>query len=139
VGLLYKPAQWQVSADPLEHDRRSIYLIAKRNLRLPFFESLDAPALQTSCARRESSTHSPQALELLNGQLSNDLARAFAKRIEREAGGNSSAVVDRAFLTALGRRPTDQERTAAIEFLRDQPISELALALFNLNGFLYVR
>ena len=66
VRLLYKPSQWQVPPDPREHDRRSIYLLAKRNLRLPFLEAFDAPALLTSCARRESSTHAPQALELLN-------------------------------------------------------------------------
>src|SRR5205823_15128413 len=73
VGLLYKPSQWAITADAREHNRRSIYLIAKRNLRLPSFENLDAPALQTSCARRESSIHPPQALQLLNGVLANDL------------------------------------------------------------------
>ena len=56
--------------------------MAKRNLRLPFFEVFDAPALLTSCARRESSAHAPQALELLNGALSNDLAASFAHRLE---------------------------------------------------------
>ena len=86
VKLLYKPSQWQVARAATEHDRRSIYLIAKRNLRLPFLETFDAPALLTSCARRESSTHAPQALELLNGRLSNDLAAAFAGRLEREVG-----------------------------------------------------
>ena len=49
--------------------RRSVYLIAKRNLRLPFMEVFDAPDVQISCPRRESSTHAPQALELLNGDL----------------------------------------------------------------------
>ena len=58
--LLYKPSQWKVAIDPAEHDRRSIYLIAKRNLRPPFLEVFDAPALMTSCARRESSTHAPR-------------------------------------------------------------------------------
>ena len=80
VDLLYKPSQWEVTPDEREHQRRSIYLIAKRNLRLPFMEVFDQPDLQTSCARRESSTHSPQALEMLNGKLSNQLAAAFADR-----------------------------------------------------------
>src|SRR5262249_39737438 len=31
---LYDTTQWKVTADEREHDRRSIYLIAKRNLRL---------------------------------------------------------------------------------------------------------
>jgi mono/diheme cytochrome c family protein len=138
VRLLYKPVQWKVSRSPDEYDRRSIYLIAKRNLRLPFFETFDAPALLTSCARRESSTHAPQALELLNGTLSNDLAVAFAGRLERESGGDLSRLVDHAFRLALGRPPTEAERTLATQFLRDQSPREFALAMFNLNGFLYV-
>jgi len=40
VNALYKPSQWQVAPqpDPAQHHRRSVYLIAKRNLRLPFLE-----------------------------------------------------------------------------------------------------
>jgi hypothetical protein len=138
VNLLYKPSQWRVDRDPSAHDRRSIYLLAKRNLRLPFLETFDAPALLTSCPRRESSTHAPQALEMLNGRLSNELAEAFAGRLDREAGGSPDRVVDRAFRLALGRPPTPAERERSLEFLREQPLREFALAVFNLNGFLYV-
>jgi hypothetical protein len=139
VQLLYKPSQWSVTKDASEHDRRSVYLLAKRNLRLPFLENLDAPALQTSCACRETSTHAPQALELLNGSLSNDLAQAFAQRLEQEAQGDTTRLIERAFLLTLGRSPLPTERERAVEFLRDQPLTEFTLALFNLNGFLYVR
>jgi hypothetical protein len=138
VDLLYKPSQWKVTPDPAEHDRRSIYLVAKRNLRLPFFETFDAPTLLASCPRRESSTHAPQALELLNGRLSNDLAEAFAARLTRETGGEPDRLVERAFALALGRPPTSEERALSRAFLREQPAREFALALFNLNGFLYV-
>lgn len=138
VRLLYKPSQWKVAGAAHEHDRRSIYLIAKRNLRLPFMETFDAPALLNSCARRESSTHAPQALEMLNGRIANDLAGAFSRRLEREAGGDPGRVVDRAFRLAIGRPPSPDERTLSIDFLRQQPIEEFALAVFNLNGFLYV-
>ena len=91
VKLLYKPSQWQVARDPAEHDRRSIYLFAKRNLRLPFLEDVRRPDPGDSCPRRESSTHAPQALELLNGRLSNDLAAAFADRLARETGGDAES------------------------------------------------
>ena len=138
VQLLYKPSQWSVTKDATEHDRRSVYLMAKRNLRLPFLENLDAPALQTSCARRESSTHAPQALEMLNGSLSNDLATAFARRLEQEVGDNPEKIVERAFRLALGRPPLPEERKRSLDFLQDQSLKEFALALFNLNGFLYV-
>jgi mono/diheme cytochrome c family protein len=139
VGLLYKPSQWTVTLDPSEHDRRSVYLIAKRNLRLPFMQVFDQPMLQTSCPRRESSTHAPQALELLNGRIANDLASAFAVRLQREAGSDRAFQIDRAFQLAVGRDPTRQEETLAREFLKQQPLKEFALALFNLNAFLYVN
>ncbi len=139
INLLYKPSQWQVTSEKTEHDRRSVYLIAKRNLRLPFFEAFDAPALQTSCSRRESSTHAPQALELLNGRLANDMADAFGERLTRECGNHQAAIVERGFWLALGRGPSDLERELSLEFLRDQPLNEFALTLFNLNGFVYVR
>ena len=138
VQLLYKPAQWQVTRNPAEHDRRSIYLIAKRNLRLPFMENLDAPTLQSSCARREVSTHAPQALELLNGGLSNDLAKSLAVRLEMTAGQNPERIAELAFRWTLGRPPTERERQRSIEFLLAEPLREFALAMFNLNEFLYV-
>src|SRR5262245_1541738 len=138
VQLLYKPSQWKVTANIAEHDRRSIYLIAKRNLRLPFLEAFDAPALMSSCARREASTHAPQALELLNGRTSNDLAVAFARRLQQETGGDRVQIIERAYRLTQGRAPTGEERKLSAEFLREQPLAEFALALFNLNGFLYV-
>src|SRR3989442_5902018 len=102
VQLLYKPTQWEVARNATEHHRRSIYLIAKRNLRLPFMETFDQPALLTSCGRRESSTHAPQALELLNGRLSNELAAAFTVRLEKETGGGRDRLGERAHWLALG-------------------------------------
>ena len=50
----------------------------------------------------------------------------------------TTAESSRAFRLALGRPPTPVERAVSLEFLRDQPPDEFALAVFNLNGFLYV-
>lgn len=136
---LYKPAQWSVSLNPLDQHRRSIYLIAKRNLRLPFMESFDQPALTTSCSRRESTTHAPQALELLNGSLANDLAAALASRLEKDCGNEKGQMIEEAYQLTMARAPTATEHELAARFLRDQPVKEFALALFNLNGFLYVQ
>ena len=139
VRQLYKPSQWEVSRDVAENDRRSIYMIAKRNLRVPFMEVFDAPALLTSCPARESSTHAPQALEMLNGKLSNELAGALARRLRQEAGQNSQRLVDRAFWLAVGRPPTREERNLSLDYLRGGLPKEFALSLFNLNAFLYVQ
>jgi hypothetical protein len=139
VKLLYSPAQWVVTKDEKEHDRRSVYLLAKRNLHLPFLEAFDQPDAQTSCPRRVSSTHALQALELLNGKLANDLAASFADRLRREAGDDPARQVERAYLLAAGRPPTAREKELAVRFLKEQPLREFALAVFNLNAFLYVN
>jgi hypothetical protein len=138
INLLYKPSQWAVTPDPAEHDRRSVYLIAKRNLRLPFMEVFDAPDLQISCARREASTHAPQALELLNGDFTNRMADALAERLRKEAGASHAKQIDLAYRLAAGRAPKPAELKTAQVFLRKQPLREFALAMLNLNAFLYV-
>jgi hypothetical protein len=139
IDALSKPSQWQVASDPAQHNRRSVYLIYKRNLRLPFMEVFDAPDLQVSCARRESSTHAPQALELLNGKIANKQADAFAARLAKEAGAGAAKQVDLAYRLTTGRAPTLKERQVALGFLKTQPLREFALAMFNLNAFLYVN
>ena len=139
VDLLYDPTQWRVPADQAQHRRRSIYLLAKRNLRLPFMEVFDQPALLTSCARRESSTHAPQSLELLNGSISNELAARFAARLDREAGRDLDSIISQAYLLAAGRPPNDDEALIARDFLADNSLREFALAMFNLNSFLYLN
>lgn len=139
IDLLYKPSQWEITSGPGEHYRRSIYMIAKRNLRLPFMEVFDQPDFQTSCARRESSTHAPQALEMLNGKLSNQLAEIFAERLRREAGSDAAARVDLAYRLTAGRPPSEAEHRLGVAFLQDHTLREFALAVFNLNAFLYVE
>ena len=140
VDLLYDPTQWRVPADRAQHRRRSIYLLAKRNLRLPFMEVFDQPPLLTSCARRETSTHAPQSLELLNGPTSNELAALFAARLDREAGGRDlDSIVNQAYLLAAGRPPTADEALIARSFLDENSLREFALAMFNLNSFLYLN
>lgn len=143
INLLYKPSQWAPSRDASDYDRRSVYLLQKRNLRLPFMEVFDSPDLQMSCARREQSTHAPQALELLNGDLSNRAAEAFAARL-RTAAPTDSARVDLAWRLAAGRAPSVKEKSLALKYLSanssdPKALREFALAVFNLNSFLYIN
>ena len=56
-----------------------------------------------------------------------------------EAGDNPAKQVDHAFLLTAGRLPTEKEKERATDFLKKQPLKEFALAMFNVNGFLYVR
>ncbi len=146
VDALYKPSQWQPSKDTAEYDRRSVYLIAKRNLELPFMQVFDAPDMQVSCPRREVSTHAPQALEMLNGDLANQQAAIFAARLRKEAGRSHRRQIELAYKLAAGRAPKPAEMQAALKFLAAKTPDEesrareqFALAMFNLNAFLYVN
>jgi hypothetical protein len=143
VLMLKRPQYWVPTRDKSQYDRRTMYMIYKRNLVLPFNQVFDAPDTLLSCARREQSTHAPQALELLNGKTSNDLAATFAARLLKERG-TAPERIDRAWRLAAGRLPTADEKTLAMQFLAshaDDPakVKEFALAVFNLNAFLYVN
>ena len=134
---LKRPQYWVPTRDKTEHDRRTIYMIYKRNLILPFMQVFDSPDTLISCARRDQSTHAPQALELLNGTVSNDLAVSLANRLT----GTARERVDSAFKLAAGRLPNERERLLSLKYLDDPDPSaatEFALSLFNSNAFLYV-
>jgi Protein of unknown function (DUF1549)/Protein of unknown function (DUF1553) len=143
VLSLKRPQYWVATRDKSEYDRRTLYMIYKRNLRLPLMEVFDAPDTLLSCARREQSTHAPQALELLNGQTSNQLAAVFAERLLKERVTPAERI-DYAWRLAAGRLPSPSEKALAVKFLADAPndparTKEFALAVFNLNAFLYVN
>ncbi len=143
VKMLKRPQYWVATKDKSEYDRRTMYMIYKRNLQLPFMGVFDAPDMQLSCARREQSTHAPQALELLNGQTSNDLAQSFAARLTKERP-TRAAQIDLAWRLAIGRPPTPKEKLLAERYLSEEAgsplrLKELALDVFNLNAFLYVN
>lgn len=131
---------WHVTPDVRQHTRRSLYLFAKRNVRLPLLEAFDQPDSLNSCAQRPVSTFAPQALILMNGPTAREQSQLFAERLHRECGADYDRIVERAFLLALGRAPRDSERAAAKAFLQ-QPdsLADFCLALMNLNEFVYVK
>ena len=119
--------------------RRSLYVYSKRSIRYPLFETFDQPNLINSCERRNRSTIAPQALLMMNNKFVITEAKFFAERLRREAGEDVKAQVDRAYTLALGRAPSEFERTKALEFIRSNPsgLAEFCQALFNLNEFVY--
>jgi len=159
---------WPVTPDPREHSRRSIYLFAKRNVRLPLLEAFDRPDSLTSCAVRPVSTFAPQALILLNGPFLQAQSKQFAARLLQECGCDGRQQIDRAYRLALGRPPRASELALATEFLpaqekairarreeqqaapgsagrlsSDDPaaaaLADFCLALLNCNEFLYIQ
>ena len=132
--------QWPVTANVAEHQRRSVYLFARRNLRYPLFDAFDKPDANASCPRRNISTIAPQSLLLLNGDDSVTAARQLAQMIAERSGIDRNAAIELAYRHILSHRPTTDERRAASEFLSDAnaSLADLCLALINLNEFVYV-
>ena len=131
-------AGWNVSKDPRDQARRSVYIFARRNLRFPFLEVFDAPDTNLSCPARERSTTAPQALTLLNADEVLVAARLTADRVLKQSGSEMQAIAP-VFRLIIGRAPSAKERAMSRDFLKHSPLSELCRALFNLNDFLYVE
>ncbi len=117
---------------------RSIYLVQKRNLRIPMMETFDLPDNSISCPGRTVSTVAPQALTLLNNDFAIEMSQAFAQRLQREAGDTPDAQINRAFALALQRQPDAEERTSCLNFLKGHSLPELCRSLMNLNEFAYI-
>jgi hypothetical protein len=128
---------WYPSAKAAQNVR-SVFLVQKKTVRVPFMETFDLPENSTSCARRTVSTVAPQALSLLNSALMLDASRAFAASVRREAGDDASAQTDFAFRAALLRTPSADEKQLCLRLAKERSLTELCRALLNLNEFIYV-
>ena len=125
--------------------RRTIYAMTKRSFAVPMLEVLDLCDAAQSAPRRNVTSIAPQALTLLNGAFVNRQARHFALRLRREAGEDPARQVERAFLLALGRRPTERETSTLLAYLASEEtggspfdrLTRMCRAIFNLNEFVY--
>jgi len=160
---------WEVTRDARQHDRRSLYLFNKRNVRLPLLEAFDQPDTLTACPVRSVSTFAPQALHLLNGPFLRTQAQRLTVRLLREAGPEQEKQIAHAYRLALARPPKAEEVAFVKAFLAEQAealrdrlrarlpvalpadlpadadpataaaLADFCLALLNGNEFLYVR
>ncbi len=147
-------------ADPIEQtDVRSVFLIRKRCLPIPFLQAFDLPDTTVSCARRDTTVVAPQALMLLNSPEGVRYAQALAARVsgatdklEFDDAAKTKQLVETLFRVALNRMPTAQELPLSIEFLKrhaqqhQEPgdrasllaLTDLCRAILNLNEFAYI-
>jgi len=73
-----------------------------------------------NCELRQSSTVSPQSLLIMNSDLVLEYSRAWAARLQKEAGDDRKAQIQRAWQQAWSRSPNDSEISTAVEFLEEQ-------------------
>jgi hypothetical protein len=143
-------------ASPADADRRSVYLLCRRNYHLSVLNVFDQPVVATNCTRRAASAVPIQSLAQLNDAFFLGQAERFARRVADEAGPSPGARIERAFRRALGRCPKPAEAAWAAALLGRQarryaaqklPADQAALealaqvchVLLCTNEFLYVE
>jgi hypothetical protein len=136
-------------------DRRSVYLMTQRIQRHPFLALFDGPDTNASTARRITSTTPLQSLFLLNDPFVHEQARRFAARLLAERSDDAGRI-RWAYLLALSRPPSDEERAAGEDYVarvRDKlgaagssetqratgPWESYVRALLMTNEFVYVE
>jgi hypothetical protein len=126
-------------------NRRSVYVMAQRFQRHPFFALFDGADTNASTDRRLTSTTPLQALYLMNDPFVHAQAKRFAARVRGDAADDRGRV-ERAYRVLFGRPPTDDEATAAVGYVAkvaekvgsERAWEGLARALFLSNEFVYV-
>ncbi|MDG2220268.1 MAG: PSD1 and planctomycete cytochrome C domain-containing protein [Rubripirellula sp.] len=138
--------------------RRSIYFMIKRSRLIPIMQVFDSPEPLVSVGKRPSTTIAPQALVFMNHPQVREYAHAFAKKI---ANQDLNVAIEQAYMTALSRSPSEQERSDSITFVRRQTesysadssglatsqngeavdfaLADLCQVLMSLNEFVYLN
>ena len=141
--------------NPESRNRRSIYLMARRNYNLSTLSVFDQPVMSTNCTRRSHSAVVLQSLSMLNNEFVVEQARAFAQHVKETGGPSPQERIELAFRLALARKPKPEEITWSMDLLQTQArhfqdsgvsseeAAQIALAslcqmLFNSSEFLYV-
>ncbi len=115
---------WPVSSEKSDQQRRSVYIMAKRNLPYPLLQAFDLPDMHESCARRMETTTAPQALMLFHSELVVGYAQAFAGRLLLDnPEAEPRQAIEEAWQLAFNRLPTSEETAAATEFLVAQELA----------------
>jgi hypothetical protein len=120
AGMPRPAGGWEVSSNPADHHRRSIYISVRRTATYPLLSAFDMPETLESCSRRTQTTTAPQALTLLNAEASLEWAQAFAGRVLQRAGTDRSAQLTEAFRLAYSRQPDAWEKDRILTFLGKQ-------------------
>jgi hypothetical protein len=149
-----------VTADDPQGNRRSVYIIVRRNQPVTLLESFDTPRMEINCSRRTEATVATQALTLLNSPFMETSAAAVAQRIVG-ASADRDTRLGFAYKLLFSREPTGRECLSIGEFLDgfvklqlggklatatadEKAASEragwiqVALTLLNTNEFLFV-
>ena len=111
---------WYPDAREEDRNRRSIYVVVRRNLLYPLFTAFDAPDRLSSCPERAVTTSPLQALAMLDSKFAMNQAESMASALLEKHGSNVLTLIRQAYLLAYSREPTADEVGSAQRFLDRQ-------------------
>jgi hypothetical protein len=142
------PGKGWFTSGPEDAARRSVYIHVKRSLRVPIIEAFDGAETDKSCPVRFVTVQPTQALSMVNGSFMNDEAAKLAKRVAKEAAGDTRSQVALAVKLVTQRPAKDAEIERGLKLIdellkQDKASPETAMKYFclvalNLNEFVYL-
>ncbi|MGF1579604.1 MAG: PSD1 and planctomycete cytochrome C domain-containing protein [Gemmataceae bacterium] len=136
---------------PLDgNGRRSIYINVRRNFLTPLFMVFDYPTPFSTIGRRGISNVPAQALTMMNNPFVIQQAELLAKRLLDEKSATTTQRIEKMYLLAFGRPPSQLERERVERFLTNQgkqygnvndlrAWQNLCHVVVNLKEFIYVQ
>jgi len=103
--------------------RRSIYVLHRRQTPMTLLDAFDQPAMTPNCTERRRSNVATQALHMMNGTMTWDLAKYMAGRVIDEEDGDRKRQVEIIYQRAFSRAPSADELAtglAALDAFRKQ-------------------
>jgi hypothetical protein len=101
-----------------EQNCRSVYLIVKRSLYVPFLEVLDFPGGTAPTGLRNITTTAPQALLLLNDPWMEEQSDALLERVTDNKSAKPDARIKALWNIVYQRNPSEDELSDTLEFLK---------------------
>jgi len=111
---------WEVSKDPADYNRRSVYVFVRRSVPYPLLETFDMANPQQVHSKRSVTTTPLQALTLFNSDVVFGWSQALAGKVLREAGNDETAQLNKLYQTLFARAPNTIEKAALKDFLAKQ-------------------
>lgn len=135
-----------VQSGPIDgYGRRSIYQVIRRNFLPPFMLAFDMPAPFSTFGRRNESNVPAQSLSIMNDPFVHEMAKIWAENLIK-ANLTDEAKITWIYLQAFSRKPTEKERTLAIQFIKSRSAesdqnriwSDYCHAVFNMKEFTFL-
>jgi hypothetical protein len=126
-------------------NRRAAYMIrgysTNRDILPNFLQTFDVDDGRVPCPLRTQTVTAPQALFMMNSEEIEKATTLFAKRLEKESGGDLKRAVGVAYRITLARPPSVSETSRALEYLQNDPtrLKDFAWLMLNQDEFLYVK